>query len=455
MEIKNLSDVAFIDISGVDKKINGNEQIVRLCNFTNVYNNWAVSKSDIDSFMTASANNNEINRFSLKKGCVAITKDSETRDDIGMSCYIADDLDNTLLGYHCALIIPNKDILNGKYLNVYLNTKTARTYFSNQASGSGQRYTLTIGGIGAVKIPIIPLDEQERIGNIFSYIDRKIVNNNKINSELESMAKALYDYWFLQFEFPNSEGKPYKSSGGKMVYNEQLKKEIPEGWKVVELGAQIFENNKSTIQVNDVENIGKIPFFTSGEEILNCSEKMVSGLNIYMSTGGNASIKIYFGDAAYSTDTWCINAGANTLFYYEYLMTIKQQINGNYFDGSGLKHLKKDAFKKILLYIPKIDIVEKFNQIVEKYFQLISQKTLENKDLTELRDFLLPLLMNGQVTIQEVEKQVEKALPNTWSAEKLLRFNQWVQVQGYAARGDVDEETLKKIFDAMDEDDKK
>ena len=123
MNIKKLSDVAFIDISGVDKKTNNQEKSVRLCNFTDVYYNWAVSKDNIDSFMVASANDNEINRFLLKKGSVAITKDSETRNDIGMSCYIADDLDNTLLGYHCALIVPNNKVLNGKYLNAFLNSK--------------------------------------------------------------------------------------------------------------------------------------------------------------------------------------------------------------------------------------------------------------------------------------------------------------------------------------------
>lgn len=181
---ENLENIAQIDISGVDKKSKENEQPVRLCNFTDVYNNWAITDRMVDSFMTATASPDEISRFSLKKGMVAITKDSETRDDIGISTYIADDLDNTVLGYHTALIIPDKEKVDGSYLNGYLQSKTARTYFSNQASGSGQRYTLTINGIGSVKVEMPSLSEQKKIGKLLSAIDRKIEINNQINDNL-------------------------------------------------------------------------------------------------------------------------------------------------------------------------------------------------------------------------------------------------------------------------------
>lgn len=183
-KIEKLENIAHIDISGVDKKSKENETPVKLCNFTDVYNNWAITDRMVDSFMTATANSDEISRFSLKKGMVAITKDSETRDDIGISTYIADDLDNTVLGYHTALIIPDEEKIDGSYLNGYLQSKTARTYFSNLASGSGQRYTLTIGGIGSVKVEMPPLSEQKKIGKLLSAIDRKIEINNQINDNL-------------------------------------------------------------------------------------------------------------------------------------------------------------------------------------------------------------------------------------------------------------------------------
>lgn len=112
-----LGDIATVEISGVDKKIKDGEEDIRLCNFVDVYYNWAITMARHDSFMLATARPNEISKFQLKKGQVALTKDSETRDDIGISTYIADDFNDVILGYHCALITPNKDILDGRYLN--------------------------------------------------------------------------------------------------------------------------------------------------------------------------------------------------------------------------------------------------------------------------------------------------------------------------------------------------
>lgn len=117
-----LEDIANILISNVDKKSKENEQDVRLCNFVDVYHNWAITKDLEPSMMEATANDNQINKFSIKKGQVAFTKDSETRDDIGIPTYIADDFQNVLLGYHCALVAPDSDKLNGKYLNAFLHS---------------------------------------------------------------------------------------------------------------------------------------------------------------------------------------------------------------------------------------------------------------------------------------------------------------------------------------------
>lgn len=176
MKMIRLGELAEVRISNVDKKSKPTESQVLLCNFTDVYNNWAITNSHLPHLMRATANNQQIDKFSLKKGDVAITKDSETRDDIGMSAYIADDFSNVVLGYHCALIKPNSNLIDGKYLNAFLNTSTARKYFSNFASGSGQRYTLIDSSIKDIKIPLISLNEQKKIGNVFSHIDAKIEN---------------------------------------------------------------------------------------------------------------------------------------------------------------------------------------------------------------------------------------------------------------------------------------
>ncbi len=180
----NLGEIATIEISGVDKKTKDGEEKIRLCNFVDVYYNWAITTAQHDSFMLATARPNEISRFLLKKGQVAVTKDSETRYDIGIPTYIADDFEDVILGYHCALITPQKDVLDGKYLNALLNSDYAKNYFANNASGSGQRYALSVETLKSFPVPIISLQEQKRIGEIFSTIDQKIQLNRTINQNL-------------------------------------------------------------------------------------------------------------------------------------------------------------------------------------------------------------------------------------------------------------------------------
>ena len=185
-----LGDIATVEISGVDKKIKDGEKEIRLCNFVDVYYNWAITTAQHDGFMLATASPNEISKFQLKKGQVALTKDSETRDDIGIPTYIADDFDDVILGYHCALITPNKDILDGRYLNALLQTDYAKKYFACNASGSGQRYALSIEALNSFPVPVIPLQEQKQIGETFSALDKKIELNRAINQNLE-----VYNLW--------------------------------------------------------------------------------------------------------------------------------------------------------------------------------------------------------------------------------------------------------------------
>ena len=179
-----LIDVATCEISNIDKKTKSGEQSVRLCNFTDVYYNWAVTESMSDKFMVATASDSQIGKLSLKKGQVAITKDSETRHDIGIPCYIADTLKESVLGYHCALITPNPELLDGRYLNAYLNSKLAKEYFANNASGSGMRYSLPIDAIKNIVLYLPDIETQRAVGKIFSNIDRKIALNREINRNL-------------------------------------------------------------------------------------------------------------------------------------------------------------------------------------------------------------------------------------------------------------------------------
>lgn len=248
------------------------------------------------------------------------------------------------------------------------------------------------------------LSVQRKIVRLLQNIDSKIANNNAISKELESMAKTIYDYWFLQFEFPDKDGKPYKSNGGKMVWNDQLKQEIPEGWEVRKLKDIIVENPKSKIKVKEAQqdHFGDIPFFTSGQSILSMDEKLVTGMNCYLNTGGNADVKYFYGPASYSTDTWSIKGKV----FMEYLLpfilkNFQRSMDDKFFQGTGLRHLQKPLLKDYPILVPNEEIISKFIPLVSDVFKKVSDSYRENIELEKMRNFLLPMLMNGQVTIKD------------------------------------------------------
>lgn len=165
------------------------------------------------------------------------------------------------------------------------------------------------------------------------------------------------------------------------------------------LSTFIIEQKKSVLQVNEVEETnGIIPFFTSGDTIKYIDENLVDGFNLFLNTGGNASVKFYYGKASYSTDTWCLSAKNNMQFYiYEYLKMIENQMDGLYFHGTGLKHLQKPLFLKTEIPVPTENI-SKYNTIVEPIFRKISDIKEAAIKLESLKNKLLPLLINSQLT---------------------------------------------------------
>ena len=416
MEMKKykLGEIATVEISGVDKKAKENEKPIKLCNFTDVYHNWAITRDMEISFMDATATDKEIDTFVLKKGQVAFTKDSETRDDIGIPTYIADDFDNVILGYHTALITPDKTKLSGKYLNAFMNSNFIKKYFENNASGSGQRYTLSNDTLNSIPIILPEISIQEKIGEFFSNIDRKIALNKKINAKLEAMAKRLYDYWFVQFDFPNEEGKPYKSSGGKMVWNEVLKRKIPEGWEV-----------KSIFEASDV--LYGYPYATEpfDEDNLKLSKKPYKVVRIRDIQNNSFSAKTTeVVDEKYKTKQNDLLVGMDGYFHMNFWFSNNDYINQRIVrfrktlistlilnfqikpfikfketmaKGSTVGHLSDKDLKQLFIAIPNDNsISDRFDSILN----MITKNNSEIQKLTDLRDRLLPLLMNGQVEVK-------------------------------------------------------
>ena len=401
MTIYKLGEIATVEISGVDKKIKDGEIPVKLCNFVDVYYNWAITSDMEKEFMEVTARPNEIERFKLKRGQVALTKDSETRFDIGIATYIADDFDNVILGYHNTLITPSPEKLSGKYLNALLHTDYARTYFANNASGSGQRYALSVDALNNFPVPLIPLAEQERIGDIFSSIDQKIALNRAINDNLEAMAKQLYDYWFVQFDFPDENGRPYKSSGGAMVYNEQLKREIPDGWSDSTLSEICVMYQPQTIGTDLLLPNGVYRVYGANGIVGKYDQYNHEDSEIAMACRGN-SCGVVNRTMPYS---W-ITGNAMVLQMKDKGVSneyIKQSVSymniSGAISGSGQPQLTRENLNIVKCLKPAHNVLLSFSQLIEPIVTAQLHIIEENDKITKLRDELLPLLMNGQVSV--------------------------------------------------------
>lgn len=249
------------------------------------------------------------------------------------------------------------------------------------------------------------LEEQKQVAKVLNDIDFKIDNNNKIIFELKSMAKTIYDYWFLQFEFPNEGGKPYKSSGGKMVWNEELKRKIPEAWEVflVKDFCDIFTGKKD---VNQALDTGKYKFFSCAPGYKYSNDKLYTGKAILISGNGSYTGRTIFVNDSfdlYQRTYACVMKpnSKNMLEYIFYTLKtffVKRVSGGTH--GSAIPYIVYNDIANESIYYNK-EVIERFMEIVVPIQEQIVDLSNENENLISLRDFLLPMLMNGQVTIKE------------------------------------------------------
>ena len=301
--------------------------------------------------------------------------------------------------------VTNPKLVNTKYLFYYLSLLD----LSSKDTGSALP-SMTQDTYYSLDIELPSLAYQEKIANAISNIDSKIANNNAISKELEAMAKTIYDYWFLQFEFPDKDGKPYKSNGGKMVWNDQLKQEIPEGWEVKKL-SQIESNiiTGKTPSTKSKDNFGKdVPFICIGDIRRHC---FIENTQLSLSKKGAESQKNKYLQKV-SLCVSCI-ATPGLVGFCNYISQTNQQINSivfvnisEYFkntkgtkSGNTFANMNKQEFSSISVIYNEY-IVKKFYDRVDSYFEKIKLCEKENQQLKSLRDFLLPLLMNGQVKIK-------------------------------------------------------
>lgn len=313
------------------------------------------------------------------------------------------------------------DCIISEYIYYWMKSKDFEKQYNNFSIGAAQK-ALTIDSLKEYKIPIIEIEKQKKTVEILSRLDAKINNNNHINNNLEELMKTIYQRWFIEFEFPNEEGKPYKSSGGKLVYNEELKQNIPEKWEVKVLNdisnfvsGFAFSSNDYTkngkyklYTIKNVQdgNIVSIVDNTLNELPVNMpNECLLKPKDLIMSLTGNVGRVglVYENNALLNQRVLKIEPQNNLCYLYslyrnDFMKSRCEKISS----GTSQKNLSPiELGKQKVLYSKKI--VEKFEETNRFLIDTYVNNLIENQKLNSLKEFLLPMLMNGQINVDEIE----------------------------------------------------
>jgi len=310
-----------------------------------------------------------------------------------------------------------------KFYYYYFQLPSIQEHFHNVATGSTIK-NLSLKSIQDFEVPIPDENIWKNISTLLSSLDAKIELNNKINTELEAMAKTLYDYWFVQFDFPDANGNPYKTSGGKMFWNEDLKREIPEGWEVKELD-QILNTDLGGTPSTKIAKFweGNIPWLNSGEianfpiveSEAHVTHEAISNSATTLMPAGTCVLSItrHLRPSILAIDA-CANQSVvgifeskkfKSSFIYPYLkneiprlMTLRS--------GAQQPHINKGTLDESLIIEPSQLILDEYYKKAHPIYKKIINNSFQNKELASLRDWLLPMLMNGQVTVSEIQKEM-------------------------------------------------
>jgi type I restriction enzyme S subunit len=321
------------------------------------------------------------------------------------------------------------NVADYRYLYYYLGNQNSRMRELNTGSCQAQ---ITIDQLKQFELYLPDLRTQKLVAEKLYNIDKKIEINNKICQELETLARTIYNYWFVQYDFPNEKGRPYKASGGNMVWVEQLNREIPEGWHVEKIGNYFEANrglsyNSSQIEGDGIPMINLASFNIDGsykhEGLKTYSgvysdEKVLKPYDLIMCNTQQTAIDyekdiigkamlvpdIFEGDIVSSHHVTTINVKYDELKFY-----LHRLFNTDYFhkyaagycNGTNILGLVFNGIENYLTEIPESRLLKKF---AKRMLDIENRKNLiirENQELAALRDWLLPLLMNGQVTFKE------------------------------------------------------
>ncbi len=387
--------------------------------FGTIFNNYFLP-DELPDLMGASMQEQET--YSIKKDDILITRTSETIDELAMSCVAVKDYPAAIFsGFAKRLRPKTKGVAYSKYLAFYLRGYLFRKAVTNNAFMT-LRASFNEDIFSFLHLYLPEYESQVRIGDLLYAMEQKVALNKRINVELESMAKTIYDYWFVQFDFPDENGKPYRTSGGKMEWNEHLKRDIPKGWDCSELSEFCsFRNGinyekdapgDKKYRIVNVRNISATSLLLDEDELdeiylpSSLAERyLISRKDIIIARSGNpgatrllksnSNMVIFCGFIICGTPH-----NENAQSYLSFVFKGYEGTSATKTGGSILQNVSQDTLKSIVVDMPPDRILLSFNAHIEPVFQMIQEKIEENNSLTALRDWLLPLLMNGQATVE-------------------------------------------------------
>lgn len=344
--------------------------------------------------------------FLFKPNTIAISK-SGTIGRLGI-------LKDEMCGNRAVINIDVNETIADLYYIFYL-LRYKKKEIVRKAEGSIQK-NLYVSALETIALNHNDKTTQQKIASVLSALDSKIELNNRINTELEAMAKTLYDYWFVQFDFPydfaqgkpDKNGKPYKSSGGKMVWSEELKREVPEGWEVAQLGEMIelFDSKRIPLSSQEREKKkGIIPYYGATGVMDYVDEFIFDGEYILLAEDGSVMDEKGFPIVQFIWGKCWVNNHAHVIRavtpeYNEFYFQLMKRIPViNIKTGSIQMKINQDNLKGYRILVPPSKLIDRYSIFAKSIREKLMNIAAENKQLTELRDWLLPMLMNGQVKV--------------------------------------------------------
>ena len=368
--------------------------------------------TDIDDFGKLleddkkSVSSPEIEKYILKEGDIVFAR---TGNSTGRTYYHEEKNGKLAFAGFLIKFSLDKSKVNPKYLKYFTISKPYKQWVDNLSNGS------TRGNINAKTFAECPIilpsrEQQDYLVRVLSSLEEKIQTNNQINQELEAMAKTLYDYWFVQFDFPDQNGKLYKSSGGKMVYHPELKREIPEGWEVEKLSKIANITMGQSPKGSSYNEVGEGLLFFQGStdfgwrfpiarQYTTEPSRMAEEDDILL------SVRAPVGTLNIADTRCCIGRGLAAInskigansYIFNVMQDFKKLFDLRNSVGTTFGSITKDDLYNLKIIYPPNELLMNFDQLVKSFDKEIKNRSRQNQELIQLRDWLLPMLMNGQV----------------------------------------------------------